>query len=75
MEDTRSNITHEGKAFGFRINQPGMVVTERLVETKLAQWDECTECPEFANCYKLSLATLVLELGVSHIPARVGKVS
>lgn len=75
MQDTRSNITHQGKAFAFQIKQPGMVVTERLVETKLDQWDECTQCPEFDNCYRLSLAKLVLEIGVSRIPVSIGKVS
>jgi len=64
IEHAGSNVTHKGKAFSFRLNRPAVLVIDHVTEVDSKQWDECTQCPEFDTCYKLSMAKLELEQAV-----------
>lgn len=64
IENGESNVTHKGKAFDFRLERLGMMVSRRVTEVDSKQWDECTQCPEFNTCYLLSVAKLELEQAV-----------
>jgi hypothetical protein len=58
--------TFAGKVFSFVIvNPPGLCRAERRVEVNRAEWDGCTQCPEFEPCYKLCMARLALESAVA----------
>ena len=64
IENAASNVTHKGKVFNFRLERPGMMVSKRVTEVDAKQWEECTQCPDFNNCYLLSMAKLELEQAV-----------
>jgi len=64
IENAASNVTHKGKVFNFRLERPGMMVSKRVTEVDAKQWEECTQCPDFNNCYLLSMAKLGLEQAV-----------
>ena len=64
IENGESNVTHKGKAFDFRLERLGMMVSRRVTVVDFKQWDECTQCPEFNTCYLLSVAKLELEQAV-----------
>ncbi|MEW5977659.1 MAG: hypothetical protein AB1898_17835 [Acidobacteriota bacterium] len=64
IESGESNVTHKGKVFSLRLERPGMAVTRREVGMDLRQWDECTGCPEFESCFKLSQGKITMELAV-----------
>ncbi len=42
----------------------GMWRSNRSVMADLGRWDECLQCDDFEDCYKLSMAKLVLESAV-----------
>ena len=65
IENAEPNVDHKGKALSFRVERTEMIVPPRRV-TKVdsTQWDECTQCAEFENCYQLSMARLQLEQAV-----------
>ncbi len=55
-----------GKAFVFELRRAGaMFVSDRTVTVKMEEWDDCLACPQFDDCYKLSLAKLTLEAAVA----------
>ncbi len=57
----------DGKAFKLRrVGSVGMVARSRVVETDLAEWDDCRACHEFQHCYQLCMARISLETIVSH---------
>jgi hypothetical protein len=64
IENAASNVTHKGKVFNFRLERLGIMISKRVTEVDSKQWDECTQCPEFNNCYLLSMAKLGLEQAV-----------
>ena len=64
IENAASNVTHKGKVFNFRLERPGMMVSKRVTAVDAKQWEECTQCPDFNNCYLLSMAKLELEQAV-----------
>lgn len=39
----------------------GITPRRRAVKTDLQAWDRCRACPEFDDCYQLSMAKLLLE--------------
>jgi len=43
------------------VSPVGPMPQRRAVKTDLAQWDRCRACPEFDDCYRLSMARLLLE--------------
>jgi hypothetical protein len=49
-----------GKAFTVQIQSKGIGVSGRSVGVDLQQWDKCTACNEYRNCYDLSMAKLLL---------------
>jgi L-lactate utilization protein LutB len=57
----------DGKAFRFTAVGPvGMMVQSRIVETDLAEWDDCRACEEFSHCYQLCMARIALETMANH---------
>jgi hypothetical protein len=44
----------------------GMWRSSRSVTTDLKRWDECLECCDFEDCYKLSMAKLALETAIQN---------
>lgn len=57
-----------GKVFDFELKTAGGVYRgDRIVRTKRDEWDDCTRCDEFENCFKLSLIKLTVESVVSQL--------
>ena len=51
----------KGKAFSLHYVTPtGMFPRRSRPVVDIDAWDECAKCPEFENCYKLSMARLLL---------------
>lgn len=49
----------KGKVFSFQYVTPaGMMPRRTQPILDMNAWDECTKCPAFENCYKLSMAKL-----------------
>jgi len=44
----------------------GMWRSNRSVTADLKRWDECLQCDDFEDCYKLSMAKLALESAVQN---------
>lgn len=53
-----------GKVFGYRVDHPGMVATNRATTVNREQWEHCLECPELDGCYRLSIGTILMERAV-----------
>lgn len=63
-----SDPTKRGKVFSYTLHSAGGLYRgERETGVDTAGWDHCTQCPEFDNCYKLSLAKLALEGAVANL--------
>jgi hypothetical protein len=57
----------KGKVFSYTLHTAGgLYRVGRETGVAMAEWDRCTECPEFENCYKLSMAKLALEDAVAN---------
>ena len=55
-----------GKAFSFELRRAGgMFISDRRVAIHMEEWDDCLACPEFENCYKLSLGKVTLETAIA----------
>jgi len=51
----------KGKAFSLQYVTPaGMMPQRTRSVVNLEAWEECTRCPAFENCYKLSMAKLAM---------------
>jgi len=53
-----------GKVFGYLVDQPGLAVRGRSVTVNREAWNKCIACSEFDTCYRLSVATLLMEMAV-----------
>lgn len=59
---------NSGKVFSLVVvSPPGLCRAARDVEVNLEEWDDCTQCPEFDSCYKLSVARSSLENAVAMV--------
>ncbi len=57
----------DGKAFKLReVGPVGMWVRSRVLETDLAEWDDCRSCAEFPHCSQLCMARIALETIANH---------
>ena len=55
-----------GKVFSYELTRAGgTFVFQRRVSINMAQWDDCLKCPEFNDCYKLSMGCCALEAAIS----------
>jgi len=55
-----------GKAFWLELNRIGGIFAwDRRVGVDIPQWDDCTACSEFEDCYKLCLGRLALEAAIA----------
>jgi hypothetical protein len=51
-----------GKVFSLvTVSPPGMIRTRPVVQLDMNAWDDCLRCPEFDDCYRLSMARLALD--------------
>ena len=58
----------KGKVFSFTLHTAGgLYRAARETSVDMAEWDHCAQCPEFENCYKLSMAKLALENAVAQL--------
>ena len=53
-----------GRVFGYRVDRPGVAVTNRIAAVNREEWQHCLECPELEGCYRLSIGTMLMELAV-----------
>lgn len=54
-----------GKVFSYEQRRAGgFLVSQRRVAANQVAWDECRLCPEFTDCYQLSLGKLSLEAAI-----------
>jgi hypothetical protein len=58
------NKSVTGKVFGYRVEQPGIGVTNRTATVNHEEWEHCLKCPDFDGCYRLSIGTALMELAV-----------
>ncbi len=57
----------KGKVFSYTLFRAGgLFRASRKTGVDMEEWDRCTQCPEFENCYKLSMAKLALEDAVAN---------
>lgn len=57
-----SDRPQSGKVFSYTLRTAGgLFRSGREIGVNEAEWDECTKCPVFENCYKLSMAKLALQ--------------
>jgi hypothetical protein len=55
-----------GKVFSFELRRiGGMFVSDRRIAVNMEEWDDCRTCPEFGDCYKLSLGKVTLEAAIA----------
>ena len=59
------NEKMQGKVFAFELDSAGLALSERSIQTNIAEWDDCLSCAEFDHCYKLCMAKLLLENSIS----------
>lgn len=52
------------KVFGYSVDHPGMVATNRVATVNREAWQHCLECPELDGCYRLSIGTVLMELAL-----------
>jgi hypothetical protein len=54
-----------GKVFTIELRRVGgMFVLDRRIAVNMEEWDDCVACPEFEDCYKLSLGKVTLEAAI-----------
>jgi hypothetical protein len=63
--DTASDKPQRDKVFSYTLLPAGGFYRRApRAEVNQAAWSECTRCPEFEHCYKLSMAKLALETAI-----------
>jgi hypothetical protein len=56
-----SDRPQRGKVFSTLLERAGgMIRCNREVTANIKQWDDCHKCPEFGECYQLSMGKLLL---------------
>ncbi len=52
----------DGKVFKLhQVGSIGVAARSRVVDTDLAEWDDCRACEEFEHCYQLCMAKIALD--------------
>ena len=60
LDRLEANQPLEGRAFTVAYTQHGFGVQGRSLTVKPDEWRECTACPNYRQCYDLSMAKLAL---------------
>lgn len=61
----REDLTNSGTVFSVVLGRAGgMWRSNRSATTDVKRWDECRQCDDFEDCYKLSMAKLALESAI-----------
>jgi hypothetical protein len=55
--------TDNGKVFSYEVDQPYVALSPRQETVNYEAWRECTGCPDFDTCFRLSVGTLLMEIG------------
>jgi hypothetical protein len=56
-----------GKALSFELRRiGGLFALDRKVMVDLEEWEGCRACPDFEDCYKLSLGRVSLEAAITY---------
>lgn len=54
-----------GKVFSFELRRAGgLFRSGRSYSAKIDEWDNCVQCPEFEQCYRLSMAKVALQAAI-----------
>ena len=54
-----------GKVFSYELRRAGgLFRSGRSFSTKVQEWDNCVQCPEFEHCYRLSMARTMLQTAI-----------
>lgn len=61
---TRYNQHNRGRVFGVRVEKCGVGIQNKDITVDREAWANCLKCPDFDDCYKLSMAKLAFESGV-----------
>ena len=63
----KKDETIKGTVFDYTLTTAGGTCTgDRRVSVNTDAWDSCRQCPEFQDCYALSLAKLSLAAAITH---------
>ena len=54
--------TDKGKAFNYKVDQPYVPLSPRQETVNYEAWRECTGCPDFDTCFRLSVGSLLMEM-------------
>lgn len=60
LDRLEDNEPRRGKAFTVLVERQGLVASGRKVSVDAQQWDRCSSCEKYRNCYDLSMAKLLL---------------
>lgn len=60
-----ANQKSQGKVFGRKTSSMGLAGCSHNISVNISEWDDCRNCAEFEHCYKLCMAKLALETGIS----------
>ncbi len=63
---TRNRVAH-GSAFDVLVESQGFGVQRKTITFKPEAWDACVHSPQFEECYRLSMAKLLLEMRLDRI--------
>ncbi len=62
-----ANQSVSGKVFGYELEQVGIGARRRTATANRAAWEECSVCPQFDTCGRLSQGSLLMELAVKSV--------
>ena len=65
MLEMSRNRAISGAVFGYRVDMPGVAVTNRNITVNQEAWQRCVDCPALDSCYRLSHGTLLMQLAVT----------
>ena len=60
LSTVRFNTLLQGKAFEVLVKSSGFGVTDRTTSVNLSEWEQCTACSAYPQCFQLSIAKLLL---------------
>ena len=54
-----------GKVFSYRIQHDGMIADTPAMRVNRDAWENCTTCKDFDGCYRLSVATILMDMSLT----------
>lgn len=68
VEEMAHNTPVVGKVFGYQLDYEGQVAHKRAATIDRDAWQRCLECSDLDGCYRVSIGTMLMELGVKTSP-------